>query len=155
MLSSSGVVSVTTINEVVTECVGLRIRMIARSITRAYDEALRPIGLKITQFTLMVVIKRGAPESISQLADILAMERTTLTRNLQLLERDGLVELGPEGYRRARMIKLTPLGETKLEEALPIWRSTQNRVVESLACDDWKQTKTILELAGTIKELET
>ncbi|RMD63276.1 MAG: MarR family transcriptional regulator [Alphaproteobacteria bacterium] len=126
------------------ECAALRTRMAARKVTRAYDEALRPLGLKVTQFTLLVAIRRGAPESISQLAEILALERTTLTRNLRRLEKDGLVAVGPEGYRRARSLRLTKKGEAKLERALPLWRATQNRLVKRLGKDRWHETRALL-----------
>ena len=135
----------TQIDDVGRECAALRTRMAARSVTRIYDEAMRPVGLKITQFTLLVAIKMGAPESISQLADHLAMERTTLTRNLQLLEREGLVEVGPEGYRRARSMRLTKTGEAKLKKALPIWQATQDRMVAALGKDRWTDARRHLE----------
>ena len=132
------------IEDVGRECAALRTRMAARKVTRAYDEALRPLGLKVTQFTLLIAIKQGAPDSISQLAEMLALERTTLTRNLQLLEKEGLVDVEPEGYRRARSMSLTKKGEAKLKKALPIWRTTQNRIVARLGKDRWNEAKILL-----------
>ena len=143
--AGSNGLKMTQIDDVGRECAALRTRMAARSVTRIYDEAMRPVGLKITQFTLLVAIKMGTPESISQLADHLAMERTTLTRNLQLLEREGLVEVGPEGYRRARSMRLTKTGEAKLKKALPIWRATQDRMVAALGKDRWTDARRHLE----------
>lgn len=119
--------------------------MAARSVTRVYDEALRPFGLKITQFTLLVAIRTGTPASISRLADHLAMERTTLTRNLRLLEREGLVTVGPEGYRRARAMALTEAGETKLKETLPVWRATQDHLVATFGAGHWNDARRLLE----------
>lgn len=139
------------INDVERECVALRTRMAARRVTRAYDGALRPVGLKVTQFTLLVAIKQGAPESISQLAEMLALERTTLTRNLRILEKEGLVDVEPEGYRRARSLSLTRSGEAKLKDALPLWRATQNRFVKRIGKRRWTETKSLLdELADAI-----
>ena len=134
-----------TVKEVAEECAALRTRMAARSVTRAYNEALRPLGLMATQFTLLAAIEQGAPDSISRLADWLAIERTTLTRNLQVLEKDGLVEVGPEGFRRARALKLTAAGERKLAQALPIWRETQDRLVAKLGKQRWKDARSMLE----------
>lgn len=125
------------VDEVGKECAVLKTRMAARNVTRAYDKALRPLGLKSTQFTLLVAVRQGAPRSISRLADFLAMERTTLTRNLQLLEKTGLIELSPEGYRRERGMSLTPAGEQLLAKALPIWRRTQDRFVSAVGSEDW------------------
>lgn len=134
----------TTIDEVAQECAAIRTRMAARSVTRAYDEALRPLGLRVTQFTLMVAIERGASESISALADKLAMERTTLTRNLRLLEKQGLIELGPEGYRRARSMQLTGEGRSLLAKALPVWRETQDALVQRLGAERWDTARALL-----------
>ena len=135
----------TKIDDVGRECAALRTRMAARSVTRLYDEALRPCGLRITQFSLLVAIKVGAPRSISRLADRLAMERTTLTRNLQLLERQGLITVEEEGYRRARAMRLTDAGDAKLAETLPVWRETQDRVVATLGRQHWDDARRLLE----------
>ncbi|MBB3066793.1 MarR family winged helix-turn-helix transcriptional regulator [Limibacillus halophilus] len=133
-----------TVAVVEQECAVLRTRMAARKVTRTYDEALRPLGLKVTQFTLLVAIKHGIPDSISELAESLAMERTTLTRNLQLLEKQGLATIGPEGYRRARSMQLTPLGEEKLAAALPVWRQAQDQLVRKLGKGRWIEAKALL-----------
>jgi len=133
-----------TSKNVATECAALRTRMASRAITRAYDEALRPIGLRVTQFTLLNAIKLGTPDSISGLADRLAMERTTLTRNLRLLEREGLITVGPEGHRRARSLHLTEAGERKLEQALPRWREAQDKLVAALGPDRWDDARNLL-----------
>jgi len=133
------------------ECAALRTRMAARSITRAYDDALRPIGLRITQFTILAAIHRGAPDSVSSLAEALAMERTTLTRNLRLLVEAGYVELGAEGYRRARAMRLTEAGRSKLQEAIPLWRSVQQRVTASFGNERWRDARDLLtELAHSV-----
>ncbi|RMF15441.1 MAG: MarR family transcriptional regulator [Alphaproteobacteria bacterium] len=135
----------TDVEEVKRECAALRTRMASRRITRAYDEALRPLDLKVTQFTLLVAIRQGAPRSISELADALAMERTTLTRNLKLLEGKGLIEIAPEGHRRARTMRLTSKGEEKLDQAMPVWRAAQDRLVRRLGRERWDAAKTLLE----------
>lgn len=129
------------LEEVARDCACRRARMAARKVTRAYDEALRPVGLKITQFTLLVAIGQGRPASISSLAEWLAMERTTLTRNLQLLERERLIELGPEGTRRTRAMTLTEKGRDVLERALPRWRTAQDRLEERLGPERWAETR--------------
>ena len=89
----------------------MNLRRGARLLTQAYDDALRPSGLKITQFTLLAAIERFGHTTLQSLADFMGMDRTTLTRNLALLERDGLVELdrGTED-RREQWIALSPLG---------------------------------------------
>lgn len=134
-----------TLDLVAADCVCRRARMVARKVTRVYDEALRPTGLKITQFTLLVAIGKGAPESVSLLADALAMERTTVVRNLQLLEKDGLIEIGPEGIRRARAIRLTRSGRERLAAAYPYWEKAQETLRQRLGDDDLQLTRTALE----------
>ena len=86
--------------------------MTARAVTRVYDEALRPIGLKITQFALLSAIDMGIGGSISDLAERLAFERTTLTRNLQLLKDNGFI-VPREGTGRAVAYAMTPKGQIK------------------------------------------
>ncbi|WP_146739712.1 MarR family winged helix-turn-helix transcriptional regulator [Hyphomonas pacifica] len=75
-----------------------RLLRAARRITREYDDALRPVGLTVTQFGLLNSVDRYEPDSISELADLLALDRTTLSRNLKPLEKAGLISAG----RRAR-----------------------------------------------------
>jgi DNA-binding MarR family transcriptional regulator len=99
--------------------------MAARKVTRFYEERLRPVGLKATQFTLLVAISAEAAESISELAEALAMDRTTLSRNLKLMEKRGLIAVAPEGYRRIRHVEITGEGRRILREAVPIWEDAQ------------------------------
>lgn len=121
-------------------CACLHTRMTARAITRAYDEALRPSGLKITQFTLLAMIADGAPTSITDLADSMAIERTTLVRNLQLLRKEGLVtpEAGPN--RRLKPL-LTEKGWAVFQEALPLWKSVQDTLEGNLGFGAWQVTR--------------
>ena len=130
--------------DVARTCVCLHSRMAARALTRAYDAALKPVGLKGTQFTLLVAIHLSPEVSIQRLAGFLAMERTTLTRNLKVLERDGLIEIGPEGPRRARNMSLTPRGERLMAEALPLWEAAQERVRDRLGTEAWDSSREAL-----------
>lgn len=125
-------------------CACLRARMAARKLTRIYDKALKPTGLRITQFTLLIAIKDGRAKSVSALADLLAMERTTLLRNLKVLEDAGLVTSEPSGEGRALSLKLTSGGRKRLHEALPYWQAAQ-RAVETELGDDWPVAKSSLE----------
>ena len=114
-------------------------------MARTYDQALRPHNLKGTQFSLLAAIKAANPTSITKLAEVLAMDRTTLTRNLQIMRRHGLIRVGPEGYRRARALSLTDSGEAKLIEAYPAWRVAQDRLVAALGTDTWNDVRVALE----------
>ena len=117
------------------ECLCFRARRVSRALTRLYDEALRPLGIQATQLTLMNAVVMfgdgGAP--MSRLADVLALDVTTLSRNLRPLVKDGLVgvERSPAD-RRVRVVHLTPEGAKRVASALPLWKRAQERVVSVL-----------------------
>ena len=120
------------------ECLCFRARRTARAITRAYDEALRPTGLQATQVTLMSTIARGkdGAQPMGQLADILALEISTLTRNLRALESGGLVVTGrSETDRRVRVVRLTGAGKARLAGALPYWQRAHDEVIRAMGAD--------------------
>lgn len=127
------------------ECAALKTRMAARGVTRAYDAALRPAGLKITQFTLLVAIAHPVALSIGDLAEELAMERTTLTRNLQLLVKEGLVEMHKGKVPRTKVPVLTREGEARLARALPLWRKAQDRLVAGIGDAAWRRGGRLLD----------
>lgn len=135
----------TTAFDIAQNCAAIRSRKAARLISRYYDEAIRPLGLKNTQLSLLVAIKLGAPDSISAFADRMGLERTTLTRNLQLLEKKEFIEVSPEGYRRSRSIHIAPKGQVILEKALPLWRQAQDTIERKIGSEQWQITKKSLE----------
>ena len=130
-------------------CAAFRVRKAARVVTRVYDEALRPIDLKITQFTLLISIQMGEPESITELAEILGMERTTLTRNLSVLERAGLIDVREEGGRARHMV-VTEKGLEKLALAHPLWEEAQGRVETSMGDTTWSDAKAAFSALGSL-----
>lgn len=120
------------------DCLCFRARRAARAITRAYDTALRPTGLQATQVTLMNAIALGpeGAQPMGRLSEFLALEISTLTRNLRALEKAGLVEIGrSEADRRVRVARLTAAGETRLTEALPLWKQAHGEIVAALGDD--------------------
>lgn len=130
-----------TLQDVYGNCACYRARAAARRVTRDYDDALKPLGLKITQFTVLASIKGLKPSSTSKLANGLAMERTSLVRTLELMQKKGWVRLGPEGYRREQQMELTPSGEALLESALPVWREVQDRFESRVGKERWQENK--------------
>ncbi|MEO0963298.1 MAG: MarR family winged helix-turn-helix transcriptional regulator [Pseudomonadota bacterium] len=125
-------------------CAALRTRMAARGVTRAYDAALRPLGIKITQFTLLVTAKYEADLSIGDMADVLAMERSTLTRNLKLLADMGLIEMRKGSAPRTKVPVITRKGDALLTKAIPIWRDAQARLTAHMGKARWKEARTLL-----------
>ena len=111
----------------------LNLRRSARRLSQRYDEALRPSGLKITQFALLAALEGFGRTTLQPLADFMGMDRTTLTRNLALLERDGLVavERG-EQDRREQWISLSAAGRKAVKKAMPFWRTAQSAALATL-----------------------
>ena len=85
----------------------LKVRKAARAVTKLYEEVLRPIGLRATQFSLLMATRVMGPVTVVKLAQVTVMDRTTLTRNLQILEKRGLIAIKPGEDRREREINLT------------------------------------------------
>lgn len=117
------------------ECLLFRARRLTRALTRLYDEALRPIGLRANQLTLLNAIKlfgvEGAP--MSRLAEVLSMDLTTLSRNVRPLQKEGLLRIERMSTdRRTRLVRLTAFGERRVSEALRHWERAQRRVVSAL-----------------------
>ena len=125
-------------------CAALRTRMAARGVTRAYDAALRPLGIKITQFTLLVTARYEAELSIGDMADFLAMERSTLTRNLKLLAEMGLIEMRKGKAPRTKVPVMTPKGDALLAKAIPLWREAQARLTAHIGKARWKDARDLL-----------
>jgi DNA-binding MarR family transcriptional regulator len=92
--------------------------MAARAVTRAYDEALRPVGLRATQLSVLVAAAAEESLSITALAGQMGMDRSTLTRNLRPLEAEGLIRLGNEGWRRSRSLRITEKGREAAQRKL-------------------------------------
>ena len=109
-------------------CACFNIRKTARVITQLYDEELRPVGLRITQFALLMATWGLEPVTVTHLAKSGVMDRTTLTRNLRPLEKQGLIRIEPGGDRRERQVRLTARGQHALAKAFPLWEKAQARV---------------------------
>jgi DNA-binding MarR family transcriptional regulator len=109
-------------------------RKAARIITRHYDAALAPSGLRCTQFALLNNLRRLGPTSINALSETMLLERTTLLRNLDLLARKKLVEILPDA--KAHRIRLTPQGEEERAGALPLWEKAQRSMDALLAPEE-------------------
>lgn len=109
-------------------CACFNVRKAARTITQLYDDALRPVGLRGTQFSLLAMLRWRGPLAVNEFATAAAMDRTTLTRNLKPLERDGLIRGQPGEDRRVRELLLTGKGKRALERAFPLWKKVQSRV---------------------------
>ena len=121
------------------QCACFNSRKAARAVTRFYDHMLAPSGLKATQLTMLGAISISGTARMSELASLLALDKTTLTRNLRRLQADGLIAIATGADRRARVVALTHTGTDALERALPLWREAQRRMVEHMGQERWRR----------------
>ncbi len=118
-------------------CLCLHVQRAARALARRFDEALRPTGLTNGQFSLLMSLNRPAPAGMAGVANLLAMDRTTLTANLKPLERRGLLKISVDpDDRRSRLLALTDAGRAALAKALPVWKKTHAAIERQLARPD-------------------
>jgi DNA-binding MarR family transcriptional regulator len=108
------------------QCVCTAARRRSRDLTRAFEKAMRGSGVRGTQFTLLATLLQTGPMATTRLADFQGLERTTLTRNLRLLVRDGFVRIDEGEDRRVRKAAITPAGEEAARRAFPFWKKAQD-----------------------------
>ena len=121
-----------TYAEILATCTCLQLRKANRVVTQLYDEALRPIGLRSTQLATLVTLAARGPMAVTELADSLVLDRTTLIRTLQPLQRRGLIEVGRDDGKRTRRAALTAAGHEAAAAAVPFWARAQTRVTDEL-----------------------
>jgi DNA-binding MarR family transcriptional regulator len=110
-------------------CLCLHTQRAARALARRFDEALRPLDLTNGQFSLLASLNRPVPPNLGSVANLLAMDRTTLTAALKPLERRRLVKVAIDKEdRRGRLLAITPAGRALLARAFPIWKKTHAAV---------------------------
>ncbi len=124
-----------TLSNMQSKCLCYNIRKAARLITQFYDEAMESSGLLGTQFVLLRSIGRAGAANLTRLAQVMGMDRTTLTRNLKPLERLGFVEMDAGLDRRTHIVRLTEQGRQALEAALPYWQQAQTALVSRFGQD--------------------
>lgn len=127
-------------------CTCFNLRKASRAVTQAYDEALKPSGLRATQLQVLNVVAHTGPATMSDLANTLVMDRTTLTRNLKPLMNQGLLRNVAGEDRRQRPIAITNKGKQSLKKALPYWQQAQESVAKGLG------TKRFAELLINLQE---
>lgn len=106
-------------------CLCLHVQRAARALARRFDEVLRPIGLTSGQFSLLMSLNRPFPPAMKEVAELLAMDRTTLTAALKPLARNGWVKIAPDkNDKRSKRLSLTAAGSAVLADAVPVWKKT-------------------------------
>lgn len=130
-------------------CACAALRRAARAVTQLYDEALRPAGLRVTQFTILQVLSLSERAIQGSIGEILAIDATTLTRNLKLLEEEGWIASRPGKDRRERLWKLTAAGRRRLEGARPRWETAQARFREGMREVGWEEFMRVADAAAS------
>jgi DNA-binding MarR family transcriptional regulator len=118
-------------------CVCSTLRMVSRAVTQLYDDILRPSGLRVTQFSILTTIAHEGEANLRHLERALAIDQTTLTRSVNLLERDRMVERVPNPDGRVKAMRLTGKGKRLLDVARPLWAQAQDRVLRELGPPAW------------------
>lgn len=132
-------------------CVNLNLRWSTRVVSSFYDEKLRSTGLHANQVALLVAPYLAGSISINKMAERMGLDRTTLVRNLKLIEEQGLITMKPGKDLRMRMVSLTPKGYETLIAALPLWEDAQKHVLELLGSQHAELVKA-LEMVNTLEE---
>ena len=133
-------------------CMCASFRRASRALTQLYDQALRPSGLRATQFTVLQALALAGEASQGQLGQMLAMDSTTLTRTLEIMGRHGWVAKRPGKDRRERRLRLAKAGEAQLRRALPRWERVQARLRRCLGGERWGE---LLQLTNQVTSVVT
>ena len=129
----------------VSGCTVFRLRKLTRRVTQHYDACLAPAGLRVTQYSLLSMLINHPPMTMSALADLMEMDRTTLTRNLRPLEAARYVETLPGADARTRVVAATDRGRNVWTEARSLWRRAQNEVNAALGLEAVHELHTLLD----------
>lgn len=128
-----------TTEEAARECIMMRVRMASRAVTKLYDDAFRPIGITGAQATLLMSLNNSPGQSATDMAADLGIDRTTLVRNLDLLERNGMIKTKADG--RARRKILTADGQEAVAKSLSYWQQAQDTLIQKLGKPIWNDTR--------------
>jgi DNA-binding MarR family transcriptional regulator len=130
--SEGETMEVDVVEEISSQCVAGRVRLLNRRITALYDETLRPVGITSGQLNMLTFIGMLAPITPGVLSDRLQMEKSTTSRNIARMERNGWISVSTGEQAHTRLLKLTRKGRSVMKRALPYWRKAQREVEELL-----------------------
>jgi DNA-binding MarR family transcriptional regulator len=125
----------TSIDTISKTCIAVRLRLLNRVITNFYDDALRPLGLKVSQLNILIVTARLGLARPAQVCEILQLDVSTLSRNIKPLQAHGWLEVVSEEDARAQPFRLTAQGKRLIEKAIPAWEKAQQQASELLGCE--------------------
>lgn len=131
-------------------CAAFNLRRTSRAVSALYDAALATSGLSAAQVTILIAVAKSQPAPVGTLARIILADHSTLTRNLALLSKEGLVTVSPRAAMRRRFVSLTAQGTAALARSIRLWRRIQSRFLASFGARRWKNTQKILEELAAI-----
>ena len=132
----------------VENCVCFNLRWVTRAVTQFYDAEMRRHGIRPTQGTILLALNAKESWNMAELSDCLGLERTTLVRNLQPLQRDGLVTADGGGRGNRVELTITAKGRKQVEKFMPAWRAAQSAMVKTLGEKRWSAILSDLETAA-------
>lgn len=131
-------------------CVFYNLRRVGRLVGQVFDAHLAKAGIKSTQFSLLSALNFLAPITLGDFAEKIDIDRTTLTRNLKVLEKEGLLEINQGKDRRTRLIQLTVKGKDLTREAVPYWKEAQTAILSHFGDERWQDMMEELESLAVI-----
>jgi DNA-binding MarR family transcriptional regulator len=141
-------VTMKLLKEAAENCLCFQARKAARAVTRFYDRHFAGAEVEPTQFNILVALRLSQPVALAHLAGHLGLERTTFTRNLRLLQRNGLVEIQRGEDARERLLSLSSAGERALQDAIPYWQRAQKAAISALGRDNFARLSEALSLSA-------
>src|SRR5580704_3104819 len=125
----------TNIDTIAKTCIAVRLRLLNRVVTNFYDDALRPLGLKVSQLNILIVTARLGLARPAQVCEILQLDTSTLSRNVERMRAHDWLEVVPEEDARAQPFRLTAQGKRLIEKAVPAWEKAQQQASELLGSE--------------------
>jgi len=151
--STSSSTTSTSYDNINPECACFGLRKVTRAVTQFYDRLLEPADIRATQFTLLIALSSAAGKTLTELAEDLVMDRTTLTRNLKPLEKAGYITIVRLADRRSKGYTLTDKGREAINKGVPLWRKAQQQVVGQLGNERFHKLLNELQAVRSLANL--
>jgi len=140
-----------TIDTIARTCIAVRLRSLNRVVTNLYDDALRSLGLKVSQLNILVVAAKLGLARPTQVCELLQLDVSTLSRNLERMRAHGWLEVVPGEDARTQSFRVTTAGKRLLEKAIPAWEKAQQQAKEMLGAEGVAVLDKVSKKLGTSK----
>jgi DNA-binding MarR family transcriptional regulator len=127
--------TISSIDTIAKTCIAVRLRRLNRVVTNCYDDALRPLGLKVSQLNILIVTAKLGLARPAKVCDLLQLDTSTLSRNVERMRANGWLEVVPDEDGRTQPFRLTPQGKRLIEKAIPAWEEAQHQASELLGAE--------------------